>query len=205
MLKLCKMRKAGITMRKRVISIFLLLLIFSVLGCSGLYSGSPKRGTVTDGVYTNDYFKLSFTIPEGWSFYSDEEFNKNFNYSAPTDEDLSNTQTGFTDAYIYKTAEPENRVSITYYIGMDDDLTDEQIKNRLLLNVTDIEFGDIESVKLGDADYAMISGATSDGALIYYYTWSKKACGDYRPIFFIHLKSGDSVYDLLKNFSQVIK
>ncbi|HOP12318.1 MAG TPA: hypothetical protein PK629_12600 [Oscillospiraceae bacterium] len=191
-------------MKKVATVVLLLFLSFSVLGCSsGLYKGPPKRGTVSDGVYTNDYFKLSFTIPEGWNFYSDEDFYNLLNYSAPTDEDLANTQMGYTDAYIYKTAEPENRISITFYTGMDDSLTDEQIRNRLVLNASDIELGDIELIKIGEIDYAMISGTTSDGALNYYYTWSKEVFGDHRPIFFIHLNSGDSVYDILDNFSQI--
>ena len=190
-------------MKKLLGMAIILTLFLSGIGCSGLYQGAPKRGTVTDGVYTNDFFKLSFTIPEGWSVYSDQEFYENFNVSLPTDENLANTKMGFTDAYIYKTAEPKNRIGITYYIGMDDDLTDEQIKNRLLLNVSDVEFGDIEFIKIGEADYAMISGPSSDGTMNYYYIWSKEECGYLRPVIDIHLNSDDSVYNYLDNFAQI--
>lgn len=186
-------------MKKLLGMAIILTLFLSAIGCSE----SPKRGIIADGVYKNEYFGLSFTIPEGWNVYTDEEIYENFNVSLPTDEDLVNTETGFTDAYFYKTVEQKDRISITYYSGLDGNLTDEQIKNRLSLKVSAVEFGDIEFIKIGEADYAMISGPSSDGTMNYYYIWSKEVCGYLRPIIYIHLNSGDSVYNYLDNFAQI--
>ncbi|HNX15007.1 MAG TPA: hypothetical protein PK854_01745 [Oscillospiraceae bacterium] len=192
-------------MKKIVVLTLILFLIVLILACSsGIYSGSPKRGTVADGVYTNDYFKLSFTIPEKWGVYSDEEVYKNFNISLPTDEDLTNSKTGFTDVCFYKTVDQKNRISITYSYETEGNITDEQIKNRLSAKTSEVTFRDIEYIKIGDADYAMISGLSSDGTLSYYYLWDLEVCGNLRPTISIHLDSGDSINDILKNFTQAI-
>ncbi len=194
----------GLNMKKLVISTILIFLTFYVLGCSsGLYSGSPKRGTVSDGVYTNDYFKLSFTIPEEWTAYTDEEIYERTGASRATNEDLATSKMGFGDVNFYKTIEQEDQIKISYRISLEKGLTDDQIQNRLSVQNSDVTFGEVESVKIGDVDYVMMSGPSSDGTVNYYYVWSKEVCGYLRPVIYMQLTDNKSVYDLLKNFSQI--
>lgn len=190
-------------MKKTVVLTLMLFLTFSILGCSsGLYSGSPKRGVVTDGVYTNDYFKLSFIIPEGWYAFTDEEVFERTGNSLPTDEDLAKSKIAFGDAFFYITVEQKDRIRIAYNAFVN--ITYEQIKNQLSAQNSDVEFGDIEDIKIGEADYAMISRLSPDGTLNYYYIWNQNVCGYLRPVIYMQLDSSKSAQDILKNFTQAL-
>lgn len=54
------------------------VLIFAVTGCSSAKEISVKpftRGTVSGNTYHSDFAELTFTAPDGWHFYSDEELS----------------------------------------------------------------------------------------------------------------------------------
>lgn len=54
------------------------ILIFAVTGCSAAKEISVKpftRGTVSGNTYHSDFAELTFTAPDGWHFYSDEELS----------------------------------------------------------------------------------------------------------------------------------
>ena len=74
-------------MLKKLIAVSLLLaLATTFFGCT---TAAPTRGTVTDGVYKNDFFGLSYTIPDGWRALTDAEYQEKFYYSLPTNEELA--------------------------------------------------------------------------------------------------------------------
>lgn len=66
-------------MKKKIIRASALLLaavmLFALVGCSSLADAGKKftRGTVSGNVYHSDFAELTFTAPEDWYFYSDEE------------------------------------------------------------------------------------------------------------------------------------
>ncbi len=184
-------------MKKLLGMAIIFTLLLSGIGCSE----SPKRGIVVDGVYTNDYFKLSFTIPEGWNAFTDEEVFERAGISLPNDEDLANSKIEFADVFFYITVDQKDRIRISY--SNLENTTDEQIKNRLSAQNSDVEFGNIDFIKIGEVDYAMISGSSSDGALNYYHVWGLEVYGYLRPVIYMQLDSGDSVYNYLDNFAQI--
>ena len=186
-------------MKRFTVAVLLLVLIASMSGCSD----PPTRGEVKDGVYTNTYFGLSFTLPEGWQALTDEEFLQKYSQARATNEELANTETGFGDAQFYKTEDKNIRINLWYDITYTKGTTAEQIKNRLEANTPDYQFGDIENFKIGDADYSMISAPTADGVYNLYYCWSNELTGKLRPMFFMVLAGGESVSDILANFSQI--
>lgn len=68
-------------MKKILAAILALMMIFSFAGCSEnggkseteVITVTPERGTVSDGIYKNTAFGISFEAGENWYFLTDEE------------------------------------------------------------------------------------------------------------------------------------
>ena len=63
-------------MKKLFIFGFMILMVtFLCVGCGDKNEDSilPSRGAWDNNVYTNDYVHLTFTMPDGWIYGSDEE------------------------------------------------------------------------------------------------------------------------------------
>lgn len=61
-------------MKKAVVILLSVLMLFTA--CSGKITEEDKalvRGSVADGVYTNDFADFKFNPGEGWTFASDDE------------------------------------------------------------------------------------------------------------------------------------
>lgn len=77
-------------MKTRILA---LLLAFSMLLCLTACSGGEgsaanfSRGTVSDGVYTNSFAGIVFSIPEEWDVYSNEELEEMYGSILTSDED----------------------------------------------------------------------------------------------------------------------
>ena len=53
---------------------YCLVFVLLIAGCSGnSEKKSPDRGKVENGIYTNDFFSLQLTVPEGWIVQTDAE------------------------------------------------------------------------------------------------------------------------------------
>ncbi|MGL4343703.1 MAG: hypothetical protein ACRCTE_00755 [Cellulosilyticaceae bacterium] len=62
------------SMKKVVLVLLSILLMSSFAGCGS--SKTLDRGTLTDHVYTNDYFGLEITYPEAWTMSTNEEIDQ---------------------------------------------------------------------------------------------------------------------------------
>lgn len=64
---------------KKIITLLLaLLMMISLVACSA-DDGSFKRGVITDNVYTNKITGVTYTAPEGYTYYSDEMVAARYN------------------------------------------------------------------------------------------------------------------------------
>ncbi len=186
-------------MKKFIATALSVVFIVLMFGCAN----PPTRGVVADGVYTNTYFGLSFTLPEGWKALTDDEFLQKYSQARATNEELAKTKMGFGDAQFYKTEDKNARMNLWYDITYGDKATNEQIKNRLLADTPDYQFGEIKSFKIGEADYSMISAPTADATYNIYYCWSNEVTGYLRPMMFVVLAADQSVEAVLANFSLI--
>ncbi len=186
-------------MKKFIAAALLLVLVVSMLGCTK--SAPPTRGTVTDGVYTNEYFGLSFTIPDGWRALTDEEYKAKFTYTLPTNEELAEFESEFQDVYITKTEDETDFMVISYSMLFDKGSNDMQIKNKLAMIAMKVQFGIIDKIKIDDEDYSIMSGPVGDGTKVMYYFWSNKMVGNFRPLIWAQLDSTESIDSILANFS----
>lgn len=188
-------------MKKFIAVSLLLILVISMFGCTK--STPPTRGTVTDGVYTNEYFGLSYKIPDGWRALTDEEYKAKFTYGMPTNEELAEFESEFRDAYILKTADETDYMIISYSMLFDKSSNDNQIKNKIAMVAKDWIFGLISNVKIGDADYSMMAGTQENSSKVLYYLWSQNMIGKFRPLIWAELDSSESFDTVLTNFSTI--
>lgn len=56
---------------KKILAIVLVLVMVLTTGCGA--SAKFEKGSIKDSVYTNETADLTFTLPEGWTFSSEEE------------------------------------------------------------------------------------------------------------------------------------
>jgi len=58
-------------------SVISLVLVLALLaGCGGGSSGKYAPGTLDGNTYTNEYIGYSYTLPDGWSFATQEELDE---------------------------------------------------------------------------------------------------------------------------------
>jgi len=189
----------GFVMKKFIAAALVFVLIVSMLGCTSI---PPTRGTVTDGVYTNTYFGLSYIIPDGWRALSDEEYQARFSYALPTNEELAEFQSEFRDVCIVDTDdETDYFMIISYSMLFEKGSSDQQIKNKLAFVAPTLIFGQINTFKIGDNSYSIATGTSEDGTVTTYYFWSKEMIGDFRPLIWVTLPSTETIDDVLAGFS----
>ncbi|HPS34754.1 MAG TPA: hypothetical protein PK854_05780 [Oscillospiraceae bacterium] len=186
-------------MKKLIAAALLLVLVVSMFGCTN--SNPPTRGIITDGVYSNAYFGISFKIPDGWRALTDEEYKARFTYGLPTNEELAEFESEFRDAYILNTADETDYMIISYSMLFDKGSNNDQVKNKLAMVAQKWVFGLITKVKIGDVDYAMMSGTQEGSTKTMYYLWSQEMKGDFRPLIWAELESSESFDAILANFS----
>ena len=59
---------------KKILSVILCaFLLLSLFGCAGLATLVPERGVIEDNVYKSESLGITFTKPDRWSYYSDEQ------------------------------------------------------------------------------------------------------------------------------------
>lgn len=65
---------------KRALFILLALCLLLTMGCSKAMENASKKavsmGEMKDHTYTNDYFGITFSIPDDWKILSEEEIEK---------------------------------------------------------------------------------------------------------------------------------
>ncbi|HOP11150.1 MAG TPA: hypothetical protein PK629_06645 [Oscillospiraceae bacterium] len=188
-------------MKKFIAAALLLVLVVSMLGCST--SGPATRGTVTNGVYTNDYFGLSFVIPDGWKALSDEEYAAKFPYPLPTNEELAEFESEFKDLRIEKVADDTDYIIISYSMLFDKGSTDNQIKNKIAMVASSLQFGIIDPITIGDAEYSIMAGTAEDSTKTTYYIWSKEMIGKFRPLIWVVVDSNESIDNIVSGFSTI--
>ena len=109
---------------KKLIALFLaLIMLLSFAGCSEsgekieteVVTITPERGTVSEGVYENETFGVSFEFGEGWDILSDEEIAAAMGLAA---EEIYGEGAEITGGNIYDFYGTKNetgaRVSINY-------------------------------------------------------------------------------------------
>lgn len=190
-------------MKKIITAALLLVLVVSMLGCTK--AAPPTRGTVTDGVYTNEYFGLSYKIPDGWRAFTDDEYKTKFTYGMPTNEELAEFESEFKDLYITNTADETDYMIISYSMLFDKGSNDDAVKNKLAMVGQKWIFGLVSRIKIGDADYSMMSGTQEGSTKVIYYIWSQEMNGKFRPLFWAELENTESIDAMIANFSIITK
>lgn len=136
-----------------------------VEGAGELATKDISRGTITDGVYSNDFAGITFTNPDNWVYSTDEEISALMNNSSNI-FDLSNAQEILWEVgvmYDMMVTDPttNTNVGICYEntavtVGRAVDETEylELVKEQLGTQSTMLcNFLEIDRVKLGDGDY----------------------------------------------------
>lgn len=79
---------------RKHLTLFLALAMLLSLGVSPAFAAEDPSplGTIADNVYTNSYFDLAFTMPEGWTVVSEQEQLANTDIAAVSYADVSNEQ-----------------------------------------------------------------------------------------------------------------
>ncbi len=186
-------------MFKKLIALSLLLVLaFSMFGCT---TASPKRGAVTDGIYKNEFFELSYTIPEGWRALTDEEYKERFYYSLPTNEELAEFDSEFEDVLIVKTENEAYYISISYSKLFPKGTSDEQVKKMISLKERDSNFGFVEYILIEDVKYGYILTPSQDGSHTIYYCWSTQMQGKFRQLYKFVLPNDELFENMLSGFS----
>ncbi len=158
---------------KKLLSVILILatLTLCLAACGG--SGTMKRGTVTDNVYRNDALDLTFTLSDGWRFYTDEEIAKTMNIAADLYKDENilksaeittvidfmavDAKTGNNVNLSVENLVPSKntRISVDEYIEITKKNLNEQMQGMTYT------FTEAEEAKLGDTEYTKLSARCS--------------------------------------------
>ncbi len=64
---------------KRIISVLLIIASLTLILCSCGEDKRIARGSITDNVYKNESLDITFTAPNGWTFYTDEQLAEMMN------------------------------------------------------------------------------------------------------------------------------
>ena len=111
---------------KKLIALFLaLIMLLSFAGCSEggekaeteVIKITPERGTVSEGVYENETFGVSFEFGEGWYILSDEEIATAMGVAA---EEIYGEGAEITGDYIYDFYGVKNETNATVSINYED-------------------------------------------------------------------------------------
>ncbi len=173
---------------KKLVSVLLVLAtLVCMLAACNTPKATMKRGEKTDSAYTNEVLGLTFTLPSGWRFYTDEEIAATMNMSADLykDENLleSAKATSVMDFMAVQESTGNNvnmtienlkvsnnaKITVEKYL----DVVKEQL-NSQMQGVT-YTFKDAVDAKLGNADFMMLEAACSySGVKMTQYMYLKK-------------------------------
>ena len=152
---------------KKLIALFLaLIMLLSFAGCSEEEKTEnkeivPERGTVSEGVYENETFGVSFEFGEGWYILSDEEIATAMGVAA---EEIYGEGAEITGDNIYDFYGVKNETNATVSINYEDlgtigTMTDanyylETVMTNLIANGADSGIVDaiISNVTLGEKE-----------------------------------------------------
>ena len=155
---------------KKLIALFLaLIMLLSFAGCSEgsekaeteVIKITPERGTVSEGVYENETFGVSFEFGEGWYILSDEEIATAMGVAA---EEIYGEGAEITGDNIYDFYGVKNETNATVSINYEDlgtigTMTDanyylETVMTNLIANGADSGIVDaiISNVTLGEKE-----------------------------------------------------
>jgi hypothetical protein len=198
-------------MKRYLTSIAAVLLALGVL--AGCASAGMTRGTIEGNVYTNESAGLTFTAPEKWTYYTDQEIAKILGTGADiigeSRAELSNETfkkiniydmmavehaTGTSVAIMYQSlAAADDGIylyEVTYF-----DLLKAKI-NQVTLNC---EFSNYTDIKIGSNTFlAMTIIYTDSGATQYYYI---RRTGNYMICIVVTIPQGVDIDSVMENFS----
>ncbi len=176
-------------MKNRITRLILALLITATLASllSACALSKIQRGETTDSTYTNAALGVTFEIPDGWTFYTDEEIAAIMNISADLwkDEDLINNAnvSSIIDFMAVQTASGNSvnlsienlkasgnaGISVKEYIEASKKLIREQLTGATYT------FDDDTDVTLGDKTYTRLSATCSySGVTMKQYLYIRK-------------------------------
>ena len=165
-----------------------MLLAGGSLGCAEKET-VPVRGVWEGRTYTNTEAGISFTVPEEYYVYSDEEIIKWRGYKDDYLDDVKKTVDYF-DVYIKReTTESFSRMLIEYFIGQDKDTTTEQYLNLFKANNNTITYdGETRNKTFGEAVEKVICGQTFTCC-----SSTVDGVNDYYEVFCFRIISGNAV------------
>ncbi len=176
---------------------------------------SPKiaHGTVNGNVYRNDFADITFTKPDGWKYYTDEELAKIFGLALDDYTEYEQTLIEKTTVYDMMIMSPEGAnicimfedlsvsnaqiISVEAYCNNLSKLLQNQ-------NKRDYEFGELFDCQLGNISYKAVDvNATEDGLTLYQRCYVRKI-GKYMCVILVTVADADTIADVESMFSNYI-
>lgn len=169
-----------------------------------------SMGEWNNNVYTNDFLGLTFNLPEGWTYSSDEQIAEMMNLGAEflnDDQKVAAEVAKLTSAYYMVANDPNtgNSVSIIsekpameftteYYLN--------QVKTQLgAVESMSYEIGDISKEKVAGREYDIITATTTISGIEFtqkYYVY--KMDKYFVSIIATSVTGEDGIKDIIKNF-----
>lgn len=148
---------------KRIISVFVGIFTF-ILALTGCSKAPIERGTRDEISYKNQSIGITFDLPSGWSFYTDEQVANAMGISTTKYKKmdlLDYEEITFVIDFVAvdKTSGTNVNMTIEKLTGKDKLITTkryiEKSKEEIMeeYNVTNIEFSDVVSVNLGSVEF----------------------------------------------------
>ncbi len=161
---------------KKFIAILLLLSTMAMLFAS---CGSEKieRGTVVDKTYTNESIGITYNLPSGWEYYTDEEIAKLMNIAAENykDENILNSAkiTTVIDFMAFNPSTGDNvnlsfenlipsdstKITVDEYIEVTKKNLSEQLPN------VSYQFDNVVKVTIGGTEYTRLTASCSSSGI----------------------------------------
>ena len=179
-------------------------------------SGTSKKiahGTINGNVYRNDFADITFTKPDDWDFFSDEELAKIFGLALDDYTDYEKTLIEKATVYDMMIMSPESTNICVMFedlsVSNAQAISTEAYCNNLarilqMQNKRDYNFGELFDCQLGNISYKAVDvSATEDNLTLYQRCYVRKI-GKYMCVILVTAANTDDITEVESMFSNYI-